>query len=133
MRNIVLFVFALIFSLSLPAVADADSDLPAEFIAVSESRMTWADAKAWCEQQGGRLPLVGGSESFDDTPSPGTPLEGFGATGGPWPVGLPSDSWYWTGTERSIFPGNSWFVFAHDGYVSYGASQSGTFRVACVP
>jgi len=118
MRNIALFVFALIFSLSLPAVADADSDLPAEFIAVSESRMTWADAKAWCEQQGGRLPLVGGSESLAEGNAPRTLfIDGFGAIGDSWPTGLPSGYWYWTGTAVSNFSSNAWVIHFNSGFV----------------
>jgi len=65
--------------------------------------MTWAEANAYCQQQGGRLPLVNGREranSRDMAPT-GTPVEGFGKDQGPWPAGLPGNIHvsYWTGTK----------------------------------
>jgi putative hemolysin len=49
-----LFVCILIFILGLPIVSlCAEAALPAKFSTVSENGMTWADAKAFCQQQGG--------------------------------------------------------------------------------
>jgi len=59
----VLFAFGDAYPSSASAPASAQTSDVAEFIAVSESNMTWADAKAWCEQQGGRLPLINGAVS----------------------------------------------------------------------
>jgi len=113
-------------------------EMPAGFIALSEDRMNWADAKAWCEQQGGRLPLIGGSESLgrDDAGRQGTPIDGFGAVRDPWP-GLP-DGTYWTGTEnpRHSVRGRpeSWNVSpARGGVFVMGSQQITPSGVVCVP
>lgn len=74
--------------------------LPTEFIALSESAMTWSDAVAYCQQQGGRLPLI----------TSGTQIEGFGERGAPWPSSLPLDASYWTGTIRADYPDYTWVV-----------------------
>jgi hypothetical protein len=114
----------------------------AGFIALSESTMTWADAKAYCRQQGGKLPLIGGSTSLYSTPEEGTPIDGFGAMGGPWQCDLPADNWYWTGTEVNDLPGYSWIAGGGFGKVSVlgratlgnrGGLQSISNRAACVP
>jgi hypothetical protein len=98
--------------------------------------MTWADAKAFCQRQGGRLPRFNNSDSWAwNNRNTITHIDGFGALGAPWPSGLPSDG-YWTGTEVSDYPGSSWVV-GYSGYVgNHGAasqSQSVVFRVVCVP
>jgi hypothetical protein len=105
MKKILLFILAVM--LAVPAMASAADQLPKGFIAVSEFEMTWSQAKAWCQQRGGRLPLIGGSGSlswdslgWDDDSRQGTPIDGFGTVGDPWPTGLPSVN-YWTGTETA--------------------------------
>jgi hypothetical protein len=141
----ILGVLVLAGMLAVPAMASAADKLPKGFIAVSESRMNWADAKAWCEKQGGRLPLINGaaSQSWDQIANPKTALiDGFGqvSTGQnaadwttPWPSGLP-DADYWTGTEYADGPGGSWVVDAGDGKVNVVFDpQSLDFRVVCVP
>jgi len=129
-------VFTLIFFLSLPAVAvaDASSGLPAGFIALSESRMTWNQAHAYCQQLGGRLPLIGGSESLDkDSVPPGTSVDSFSARGASWPTGLFSAR-YWTGTANSSRSGDSWIVRNNGGEVDIGGAHQGdTLRAVCVP
>lgn len=105
------------------------------FIAVSDAPMNWADAKAWSETCGGRLPLIGGSDilRLHDRPPSGTPIEGFGAKGAIWPAGLPS-GYCWTGTVCADIPGNSWIVFGSGGYVDVAhVSQCIQCRAACVP
>jgi len=100
----------------------------------SEIRRNWADAKKWCERQGGRLPRINNSNSITgDIPS-GTPIDGFGSVGAPWPSGLPGGG-YWTGTESAGEPGFSWFVFDNSGGKVDGFSlrQRNDGRVACVP
>jgi hypothetical protein len=78
--------------------------LPAGFIAVSTTRMRWDEAKAWCEQRGGRLPLVGGKTNLTpaENRTSGHLIEGFGRDGPPGgdrcPAGLPGGH-YWTGTS----------------------------------
>jgi hypothetical protein len=42
----------------------ATVDLRPLFIALSDSYMTWAEARAWCQQRGGRLPRIDGRDSF---------------------------------------------------------------------
>ena len=89
--------------LNLPrgsTVPNAAQQSTGEFIAMSEVKMSWPDAKAWCEQQGGRLPLIGGDESSAAAPK-GIPIDGFGSNLGPWPSNLPGDN-YWTGTESLL-------------------------------
>ena len=46
-----LLAFTFIFSLGLATVATAASNLPAGFIAISESPMSWDDAKSFCQQR----------------------------------------------------------------------------------
>ena len=47
--------------------------------------------------------------------------------------GLPSDN-YWTGTENTDNPGNSWIVNDNDGIVNVNNdNQSNSNRVVCVP
>jgi len=49
------------------------------------------------------------------------------------PSGLPSDN-YWTGTENTDNPGNSWIVNDNDGKVNVNNNhQSNDRRVVCVP
>jgi len=128
-------VLSLCLLLFLPAVADTDTKpdqkLPPDFIALSESPMSWSDAKAFCRQQGGRLPRINDSDSWDGRG--GTTIDGFGAGGAPWSSGLPGD-YYWTGTEFTGNPGNSWLVNDYGGNVGvrYGR-QSDLVRVVCVP
>ena len=145
-------VLSLCLLLSLPTGADAflkidKAGTAAGFNAVSESPMTWADAKAWCEQQGGRLPLINGAVSQSWGQVRGEPgavlIDGFGpiTTGPnwpadwttPWPSGL-SSGYYWTGTERNEVPDLSWIVRDYDTIVRVSDGiQSIGYRVACVP
>jgi len=83
------------------------------FIAVSDISMNWAAAKAWCEQRGGRLPLINGAVSltWNQITGPRTALiDGFGQinTGPssdwttPWEsTGLPLDL-FWSGTGHRL-------------------------------
>ena len=89
-------------------VASAASKMPTGFIVLSKSRMPWNEAKAYCQQRGGKLPLIGDSNNRSEI-FPGTPIDGFGTVDGPWPKGLPSDS-YWTGTAHSDDPSSAWVV-----------------------
>ena len=135
-----LFVFTLIFAVGLPAAAlvAAEEKLPDGFIALSDTKMAWDEAKAWCEQRGGRLPLIGGSESLGgrapiiETVPTGTPIDGFGARSDPWPPGLPID-YYWTGTADSDYPSYSWIITRDDFVRVNNSPQSDTLRVVCVP
>ena len=134
----ILKLFVLAVMLAVPAMASAADQLPKGFIAISESEMTWDQAKAWCQQRGGRLPLIGGSSSLATVPS-GTPIDGFGSRGAPWPSGLPSDR-YWTGTAGSDGSGEAWRAVDYGGNGGNGGKvyvfnddQSGTCRVVCVP
>lgn len=116
-------------------------------VAISDSRMNWNDAKTWCEQKGGRLPLINGAaalsgDQFMQIIKSGTMIiDGVGIikTGEnrvdwttPWPAHLPSD-YYWTGTVDSDYSDGMWGVGADDGKVGVGSSyQSSEDRVVCV-
>jgi len=114
-----------------PAAAFAAEKLPSGFIALSESPMTWANAKNFCEQKGGRLPLVGGSG--DNSRKKGTPIDGFGAVGATWPGDLPKGN-YWTGTVSTSGARFSWVVNnSCNGVEILSSNQGGTSRVICVP
>ena len=132
MRNFIVSV--LILFLGFPAVAFAAENLPAGFIAISETPMTWADAKAFCRQKGGKLPLVNGSERFAADGSGDLVIDGFGTFGGSWPSGLPNGDFYWTGTVLSDIPDNSMTIGADEDYITaYDAEQSASLLVVCVP
>jgi len=134
MKKILLFLLAVM--LAVPGMASAADRLPEGFIAMSESFMNWTDAVAWCEQQGGRLPRVNGSERFSSLSVPrGTLIDGFGAVGAPWPTGLPN-FYYWTGTVHADRPNLSWYVcnFAANGKAdTFPDCQSTRNWVVCVP
>ena len=122
-------------ALGLPGVAFSaeKTNLPAGFIALSESPMNWADANAWCQQQGGRLPRINNSDAWDRTGAGEATIEGFGKLGRPWPAGLPYGG-YWTGTERSTLPGATFLVLPYNGGVTFGDhDQTTANRVVCVP
>ena len=108
---------------------------PPGFIAMSERPLNWSNAVAYCQQQGGRLPRINGSDSwaFADHDRI-THIDGFGAVASPWPSGLPSADFFWTGTEVTDDPGDSWIVYDIGGEVSDGFDrQSRVNRVVCVP
>ena len=114
-------------------VPDEKKELPSQFIALSEREMTWDEAKAFCRQQGGRLPLIGGRNSLAGGMLPsGTPIDGFGSWGAPWPSGLPSAT-YWAGTERTGDPDVSFVVADWHGKVGNNyAHQFRGSKVVCV-
>lgn len=110
-------------------------ELPAGFIAMSDDYMTWRDAVAYCQRQGGRLPLVSGRKQWDgENSSIGKiSIDGFGKEGSPWPSGLPATS-FWTGTHHSaVDPSSSWFVYVRNGkaYVTHDI-QDFDYRVVCI-
>ena len=124
--------FVLATVLAVPVMTFAADPLPAGFIAPSESKMTWNQAKTYCEQQGGRLPLIDGSDNID-TAKKDHSIDGFGAVGGPWPTDLPNGS-YWTDTGDTLNPGHSWCAVHTGGDVSiYAFEKEGTHRAFCVP
>jgi hypothetical protein len=114
------------------------------FIAMSESPMTWADAKIYCEQQGGRLPRINDSDSWDNRSRDKLNTDGFGAVGfrnTPWPSGLP-DARYWTGTagsEAKVTRGKQetvWLVRRDGGWVEVTTIlhfRDSTAYAVCIP
>ena len=134
----ILKLFVLGVMLAVPAMASAADPLPKGSIAISESEMTLADAKAFCQQQGGRLPRINGSDSWRMERrawDAGVAIDGFGVGGSPWPSGLQSD-WYWTGTKCAVNPSTSWNVHDDDDggiHVSNHHPQRDVYRVVCVP
>ena len=132
-HNRLISVVTLIIALGLPAAAFAAEKMPPGFIAVSATPMSWADAKAWCRQQGGKLPLINGSERFAADNSGNLTIDGFGTLGSRWPTGLPKEDFYWTGTVLNDIPDNSLTVGADEDQVTaYDANQSATLRAVCV-
>jgi len=113
-------------------IAAEQQKLPAGFIALSDSEMNWADAKAWCRQQGGILPRFNYSDSLENVPA-GAVIDGFGKLGASWPAGLPKGI-FWTGTVLSDLPDYTYAVTDFGGgLVTNGFRQSVTRRVVCVP
>jgi len=107
--------------------------LPPGFIALSEARMNWADAKAFCQQQGGKLPRINDRDSWDGSDS--AVIDAFGTLGAKWPAELPK-AYYWAGTEYSDRPNYSWGIRAvRDGVIGViSAYAHGTnIHVICVP
>jgi len=102
---------------------------------LAESPMSWSDAVAYCQQQGGKLPRINNSDSWawDDRGEKITHIDGFGTRGAPWPSGLPSAD-YWTETECADRPDRAWVVRYLSGTVNVLIDfQSIPHRVACVP
>ena len=127
-----LLVLAFIFTLGLPVAVFAAEELPSGFIALSESEMNWSDAQAFCQQQGGRLPLINGSGRLARVPQSAS-IDGFGTVGTPWPSAPPKGR-YWAGTEDSNRQDYSCVVLAFDGKLRVGGGRkSNNFRVICVP
>ena len=101
------------------------------FIAIADSRMGFEDAKDYCQQKGGRLPLINGSKSLSIVPK-GAFVDGFGTEGTPSPTCLPAGT-YWTGTEGGAGPRYSWFVYEGGGKVCINSGhQIYSLRVVCV-
>ena len=129
-------LLALVAVLALPATSFAADKLPEGFIAMGEAKVNWEDAKAFCEQQGGRLPAIGGSESIDAVPK-GTPIDGFGIVMETrWPKGLPDgfrDN-YWTSTARTDTD-RMWAVSEQNSYFSVSPHHptASTHWALCVP
>jgi hypothetical protein len=84
----------------------------AGLIAVSQDKMAWAEAKAFCRQHGGKLPRINGQDSMEDVLSSFSmfgrmlgagnsrfKLDGLGGEGDSWPSGLPTGL-FWTGTTQ---------------------------------
>ena len=124
-----------LFLFGTAAIAPAAEELPSGFIAQSESGMNWADAKAFCEQKGARLPLIGGSAAIGKAPQKGTAVDGFGALGdAPWPSALPNNR-FCTGTEDSGYPAESWTIVgvSGGGFSVRPAPKKESCRAVCVP
>jgi TPR repeat protein len=113
-----------------------------KFIAVSSTTMNWSDAKAFCQQKGGRLPRMNNSDSWAwGNHDKITHIDGFGAPGALWPSDLPGGS-YWAGTEDTDVSVLSWLVLGGDGggvidfggkvHVGRANRQSSGSRVVCV-
>jgi hypothetical protein len=121
-------------------------------IAMSKDPMNWADAKAFCQQQGGRLPRINNSDTWAGIPTspterkkaPPVAADGFGADGAPWPSGLPGGSFsdsYWTGTEvinkasvrdKQSLAGTVGRMYPDKVHINQGR-QANKIRVICVP
>ena len=117
-------------------------------IAISDSGMNWNAAKAWCQEKGGRLPLINGAASLSMEKankilisSGEIKVEGFGfiridynfrRSTTPWPSGLPHGL-YWMGTVDSVHSDRSWFVDGQQGEIIVDLDIQGyPFRAVCV-
>ena len=99
--------------------------------------LNWNNAKDWCQKKGGRLARLRGSDAISvhirHLPD-GTPIEGVGTAGGPWPSNLPSDH-YWTGTADLFYKNetNAWKFFNRNGIIAVtNSGQHSRYRQACV-
>ena len=134
--SLLLALIVTICCYALSGTAAEQQKLPAGFIALSESKMNWADAKAFCQQKGGRLPLIGGMEKWNYTNWKGISIDGFGKEGRPWSeVGLPGDfNFYWTGTEDTRASNSLNVVLESGGKVVIGNSSPDSANcVVCAP
>jgi len=146
MKRIVSRLSILSLCLLLPVLAanasgqTTHTELPPGFIALSESRMFWRDAITYCQQQGGRLPLINKSDSWDGsdtTVSDTVTIDAFGVLGTDWLADLPR-AFYWTGTQYSE-PGYSGYAWAvrvvRDNLISVIAvkAEDTILHVICVP
>jgi hypothetical protein len=108
---------------------------PVGFISLSEDRMNWADAVAFCKHHGGKLPRINNSDSWDgkNPPQRGILIDGFGYGDGPG-VGLSADE-YWTGTDFNPGkPDRMCTVFNCGGEVVIQTEDRRSYRwVVCVP
>jgi putative hemolysin len=116
----------------------------AELIAVSQDRMAWAAAKAFCQRQGGKLPRVNDNDSWDVASQSlfGSMLGGnrikiddFGVLGDPWPAGLPGSLWTGTSGRDDIGRAMPLFFYESDGKIHCcgGAEGKMEFPAVCVP
>ena len=125
----------MVLGIGSPASVLAEEKLPPGFIAMSEEQMNWADARVFCQEKGGKLPRFNNSDSspFVEVKDGERSVDGFGSHGVPWPSALPLGN-YWTGTEVTNAPGNSWDVGIYENKVYItGDLQSSNRRVVCVP
>jgi hypothetical protein len=132
----------------------------AGILAISEIAMTRADAQAWCQRQGGRLPFINNSASlaWDEAKNASEiTIDGFSnldsGNFGPrnpsapwantvrfeysaWQHLLPSDGfrlYYWTGTTFSDEPDKTWIICEHIGVFMAHRSHDDESFVFCVP
>ena len=110
MKTFVRMVMAVLI-LAGSAARAGEGNLPPGVIAISDAQMTWEQAKAFCEQHGGRMPLIGGLPELGtiDGMKKGYSVDGFGMVDDLWPDGLPFDR-YWTGTGHSADPYSRWYA-----------------------
>ena len=133
-KSVLVVLCCALFLFAAAGISQASDNLPAGFIAVSDSDMTFTEAVAFCKEKGGKLPRINNSNSWDgkNPPEKGVPVEGFGKGYGPWPKDLRRD-YYWTG-QTAAFE-NAYHIRSGggDGFVILGpAQQRNKFRAACV-
>ena len=118
---------------TVPKAQATAQPAPAGFLALSASNMNWNQAKAFCQQQGGRLPLIEGSESLGGIrPRPGSAIDGFGKVDASWRTGVPFDR-YWTGTVHSSDPHSAWGVHSDNASTVSPGSPGGKVTASTTP
>jgi len=144
LKNVKIVVPALFLALCvwLPMQANAAGKL----VELAENRMSLADAKAYCESKGAKLPRVMALDvwnpeeaKFNVLTQKGpeglkVTIDGFGALGAPWPADLPK-AVFWTSTTHGALPAEAFVLDGRGGVVFLTHNMMGTTqeRVICVP
>jgi len=120
----------------------AAEKVPPGFVAVSDKKMKYPDAEAFCKQKGGKLLRINKSDSWDGKKQKEASVDGFAripngvATGIAWPAGINGDEAYWTATRDAGNPDFIWYVKKRstDGEVNFDKVIHRTqLFVICVP
>ena len=94
----------------------AAEQLPPGVIAIADKQMNYAAAEAFCQQNGGKLPRINNSDSWNGTQQNSASLDGFAkhpkpdGTGIAYPVELQKGKFFWTGTKDAANPNFAWYI-----------------------
>ncbi len=107
--------------------------MPSGFVALNADKVTWAEAKIFCEQNNGKLPRIQNSEAMSWSDRRDVKhIDGFTAPDAKWPAGL-RNAEYWTATFDTRSAGDVWTVKGTGGYVTLETARQTVKRcVICV-